>query len=182
MHKDKTRGERTLEVCVRGCQRGACGEREGGVPWQHGLQIYEWLSSSLGRIFLKFPRAEAKHKARCPNPSHHKLPLIITQQPLILHQVCCRLTSIPGNVATSSATALIRNRPSGSGLWYRSRSVRHINMNSSHKQVHVWAKMCVRGVSECLDRPTHRCETYRQELRTVHSPEQFSFYQQKSIF
>lgn len=45
-------------------------------------------------------------------------------------------------------------------------------MNSSHKQVHVWAKMCVRGVSECLDRPTHRCKTYRQELGTVHSPEQ----------
>lgn len=59
---------------------------------------------------------------------------------------------------------------------------RHINMNSSHKQVHVWAKMCVRGVSECLDRPTHRCKTYRQELHTVHSPEQPSFYQQKSIF
>lgn len=88
--KKKNRGEQTHEICIRGCQRTACGERESGVLQLHALQIYEWVSCSLGCIFLKFPRGEAKCKARHPNPAHHELPLNKSRQPLILHQVCCR--------------------------------------------------------------------------------------------
>ena len=42
---------------------------------------------------------------------------------------------------------------------------RHINMNSSHKQLPVWAKACVKTAYAHLDtdKPTHRCCTYSEQ-------------------
>lgn len=77
------RDEQADEVCVWASQRNShvtvalwgrekaarCFETE----WErlHVLQIYEdWVSYSLGCIFLKFPHKEAKRKARRQSPSH----------------------------------------------------------------------------------------------------------------
>lgn len=123
--KTKMEVTKLMKICIWGCQRTACGERESDALRPHVLQIYEWVLVLTWLHLLKVSTWRSQAQSQTPKPCSpwaalKQNPTTADFAPGMLPQA-----SIHGTVVTSSnaAAALIRNSWSDTRLWYRSCSV-----------------------------------------------------------